>query len=794
MGFTHVELMPVTEYPFDGSWGYQPIGLFAPTSRFGTPRRLSRLRRSRARRRSRRDRRLGAGTFSDRRARARAASTARISTSTPTRGKASIPTGTRTIYNHGRREVANFLIASALFWLRRVPHRRAARRRGRLDALPRLQPQSRASGCPTQFGGNENLEAIAFLRRIERSRVRRNSASDDDRRRVDGVADGVAAGRCRRARLRLQVEHGLDARHARVTSPTIRSTGNTTMNELTFGLLYALSENFILPLSHDEVVHGKGSLLGKMPGDRWQQLREPAHCSSRFMYAHPGKKLLFMGGRVRAGERVESRRALDWQLDSRSAVTPACGAGARPQSRSTAALPALHDLDCEAGRLRWIDYTRSTRTRVIAFARSRRERDAARASSSCNVTPGCVTTTASACRRRASTAKRSTPTRRTTAGATSATAAASQAEPIAAHGHDWSIALTLPPLATMIFEGWRRDRNGRPVDARAGAGRGARSRSARRGTAAASTSRCSRRTPRSVELCLFDARGRRETRAHRAARVHRRSLARLSARRVGPACSTATACTARTTRCTATASTTTSCCSIRTPSALPARCVGATRTSATASASRAATSRSTGATTPPAMPKCVVVDTAFTWGERPAAAHCAGTRLVIYEMHVRGFTMRHPDVPPAAARHVRRPLVAARRSSTSRSSASRRSSCCRCTPSSTTGILVEQQLRNYWGYNTLAFFAPDPRYCAGDGLDEFKTMVKRLHDAGIEVHPRRRLQPHRRGQRTRARRSRSAASTTSRTTASCRATSGTTSTSPAAATRSDSSIRACCSW
>ena len=141
----------------------------------------------------------------------------------------------------------------------------------------------------------------------QRDRLRRLPRRADVRRGVDGVADGVAADRRRRARLRLQVGHGVDARHPRATSRDDPIHRRYHHDELTFRMVYAFTENFVLPLSHDEVVHGKGSLLAKMPGDRWQQLRQPARCSSATSTRQPGKKLLFMGAELAQDDGVEPR-------------------------------------------------------------------------------------------------------------------------------------------------------------------------------------------------------------------------------------------------------------------------------------------------------------------------------------------------------------------------------------------------------------------------------------------------------------------------------------------------------
>ena len=313
------------------------------------------------------------------------------------------------------------------------------------------------------------------------------------------------------------------------------------------------------------------------------------------------------------------------------------------------------------------------------------------------------------------------------------------------------------------------------------------------GTAWAPISPCSPRMPTRIDLCLFDPAGRREIARYHAARMHRRGLARLSAGRAAPGCSTAIAPMAPTSRSTAIASTRTSCCSILTRADLPAslRWSDALFGYRVEFAARRSLLR-------PARQRAGDAEgrghrRQFQLGRRPPAA----TSLVGHG-DLRGACARADHAArrmcarTSAAPSPRSPIRAS--SIICAGSASPRSSCCRSTPSCRTASCCRRGLRNYWGYNTLGFFAAEPRYLVG----RFRRRdARRGAPPACGRHrgdPRRRLQPHRRGQRDSVRRCRSAASTTRAITGSCRTIRATTSTTPAPATRSTCRIRACCRW
>ena len=310
LGFTHIELLPITEHPLDASWGYQPTGLFAPTARFGEP--------------------AGFARFVDR---AHAAGigvildwvpahfpvdphglgwfdgTALYEHADPRRGFH--PDWHTAIYNFGRTEVASFLINSALFWLERF-HVDGLR----VDAVASMLylDYSRQPGgwVPNEEGGNENFEAIAFLRRMNAAAYGKNSGIvtiAEESTAWPGVSQPVHAGG-----LGFGFKWNMGFMH-----DTLRYLGREAVHrkhhhdDITFGLLYAFSENFVLPLSHDEVVHGKGSLLRKMAGDDWQKFAT-LRAYYAFLWGYPGKKLLFMGQEFAPWEEWGEARGLDWHL------------------------------------------------------------------------------------------------------------------------------------------------------------------------------------------------------------------------------------------------------------------------------------------------------------------------------------------------------------------------------------------------------------------------------------------------------------------------------------------------
>ncbi|MDO5756483.1 MAG: 1,4-alpha-glucan branching protein GlgB [Rhodobacterales bacterium] len=350
MGFTHIEFLPLSEHPFTGSWGYQPIGMFAPTSRHGSPEEFARL--------VDRLHNAGVGVIvdwvpahfpSDRHGLVRFDGTALYEHEDPRLGFHR--DWNTLIYNFGRTEVANFLRASALYWLREF-HVDALR----VDAVASMLylDYSRNPGewVPNRFGGRENLDAVEFLRGTNSAVSARTPGAlmiAEESTAWPGVSRPVE-------------EDGLgfdfkwnmgwmhDTLEYMQTDPIHRKYHHSQM---TFGLHYAFTENFILPISHDEVVHGKKSLLSKMPGDRWQQFAN-LRAYLGFMWTHPGKKLLFMGCEFGQEREWNHDMSLDWHL-----LDDPAHAGlqnlVRDLNRVYREIPALHARDCAPEGFEWID-------------------------------------------------------------------------------------------------------------------------------------------------------------------------------------------------------------------------------------------------------------------------------------------------------------------------------------------------------------------------------------------------------------------------------------------------------
>jgi len=363
LGFTHVEFMPLTEHPFYGSWGYQTTGYFAPTARYGTPQDLMYL--------------InylhvnGVGVILD-----------WVPSHFPSdehglcyfdgthlyehadMRKGFHPDWNSYIFNYGRHEVRSFLLSSALFWLDRY-HVDGIR----VDAVASMlyldYGRKDSEWIPNEHGGRENLEAIVFLRKL-------NEAVYRDHPDVQTIAEeSTAWPMVSRPNYLGGLGFGLkwnmgwmhDTLQYFSKPPLFRKYHQ---DQLTFSIWYAFTENFMLPLSHDEVVHGKGTLIGRMPGDDWQQFAN-LRLLFGYMWAHPGKKLLFMGGEFGQRREWQHEESLEWHV-----LEFAGHAGAQRwvQDLNAAyrAEPALHELDCSAEGFEWID-TNDRENSTLSFIR-----------------------------------------------------------------------------------------------------------------------------------------------------------------------------------------------------------------------------------------------------------------------------------------------------------------------------------------------------------------------------------------------------------------------------------------
>jgi 1,4-alpha-glucan branching enzyme len=351
------------EHPYSGSWGYQVTGYFAPTSRFGNPDEfrafVDRLHAQ------------GIGVIldwvpahfpRDEWALARFDGTALYEHEDPRRG--AHPDWGTLVFNFGRNEVRNFLLSNALYWLRE--HHADGLRVDAVASMLYLD-YSRKQGewIPNQFGGNEDLDAVEFLKQMNEMVYAREPgiiSAAEESTAWPGVSRPVYLGG-----LGFGFKWNMGWMHDTLDyfarDPIYRRFHH---HQLTFSLMYAFSENFVLPLSHDEVVHGKGSLIDKMPGDRWQKMANLRSLYA-YMWAHPGKKLLFMGGELAQWREWDAEGSIDWHLleerDHQGVQSLV-----RDLNRLYRETPALWENDHDPSGFRWLEPNDASRN-VLAFAR-----------------------------------------------------------------------------------------------------------------------------------------------------------------------------------------------------------------------------------------------------------------------------------------------------------------------------------------------------------------------------------------------------------------------------------------
>ncbi|MBM3728381.1 MAG: 1,4-alpha-glucan branching protein GlgB [Acidobacteria bacterium] len=446
MGFTHVELLPITEHPYSGSWGYQVTGFFAPTARFGPPAEFKRF--------VDRFHQAGIGIIldwvpghfpKDAHGLALFDGTALYEHADPRQGE-HLDWGTL-IFNYGRNEVRTFLLASALFWLREY-HLDGLR----VDAVASMLylDYSRQPGqwIPNKHGGRENLDAISFLRRFNElaHEVPGVMTIAEESTSFPLTSRPVYLGG-----LGFTMKWNMGWMHDMFAyfklDPVHRKHGH---QHITFSLWYAFNENYVLPISHDEVVHMKGSLIERMPGDEWQRFAN-TRAFLAYMFTHPGKKLLFMGCEFGQYEEWNHEGTLRWFL-MQYGFHAGLRALVRELNRLHRAEPAFHQVDFEPAGFEWIDF-RDLDASVIAFIRRGRD-PLEQIVVVCNFTP----VPRYDYRIGMPAPGRYLPLLNTDEdrfGGSNIQVAASVTEDVPSHGRPSSIALTLPPLAVLAFK-WLR--------------------------------------------------------------------------------------------------------------------------------------------------------------------------------------------------------------------------------------------------------------------------------------------------------------------------------------------------
>jgi len=380
MGFTHVELLPVMEHPFGGSWGYQPLGQFAPSARMGPPQDFARL--------VERFHQAGIGVIldwvpahfpTDAHGLAQFDGTALYEHADPKEGFHR--DWNTLIYNLGRNEVRGFLIGSALHWLEHY-HVDGLRVDAVASMLYRDYSRPQGEWVPNKYGGRENLESIAFLQELSVVVAERCPGAvliAEESTAFPGVTRPASEGG-----LGFTYKWNMgwmhDTLHYIQEQPMYRRWHH---DEITFGLVYAFSEKFVLPLSHDEVVHGKKSLLGRMPGDHWQRFAN-LRAYYAFMWTHPGKKLIFMGCEFGQEREWNHDRGLDWYL-----LDNPMHVGVQRMlcdlNHLYRDVPALHARDCSPDGFAWTVMDDREQS-VFAFSRFGAEGDAP-VLVVCNLTP-----------------------------------------------------------------------------------------------------------------------------------------------------------------------------------------------------------------------------------------------------------------------------------------------------------------------------------------------------------------------------------------------------------------------
>jgi 1,4-alpha-glucan branching enzyme len=445
MGFTHVEFLPIMEHPFYASWGYQATGYFAPTSRYGTPQDFMYLVDTLHQQ--------GIGVIldwvpshfpTDEHGPGFFDGTHLYEHADPQKGIH--PDWNSFIFNYGRSEVRSFLISSALFWLDKYQADGL-----RLDAVASMLylDYSRTNGkwIPNKYGGRENLEAIEFLRRFNEEVYKQHP--DIQTMAEESTAWPMVSRPTYVGGLGFGAKWDMGWMHDTLVyitrDPIYRKYHH---NQLTFRMLYAFTENFVLPLSHDEVVHGKGALLSKMPGDTWQKFAN-LRLLLGYMYGQPGKKLLFMGGEFGQWREWNHDESLEWHL-----LDYAPHAGLQRWVENLNHLyrsePSLYELDFSAAGFEWVDCNDSDQN-VISFLRKGRSADDV-VLVVCNFTPVTRFNYKVGVPRGGFWKELLNGDAKEYGGSGHGNLGGIEAAPVSFHGRPYSLDMTLPPLATVFFK------------------------------------------------------------------------------------------------------------------------------------------------------------------------------------------------------------------------------------------------------------------------------------------------------------------------------------------------------
>jgi 1,4-alpha-glucan branching enzyme len=444
MGFTHIEFMPVMEHPFYGSWGYQVTGYFAPTSRYGTPQDFMYLVDYLHRR--------GIGVIldwvpshfpTDEHGLAYFDGTHLYEHADPRKGFH--PEWNSSIFNYGRAEVRNFLASNALFWLETY-HVDGLR----VDAVASMlyldYARKQGEWIPNKFGGHENLEAVEFLKNLNLAVYRDHP--DTQTIAEESTAWPMVSRPTYLGGLGFGFKWNMGWMHDTLkyfqTDPIYRKYNH---NALTFSLWYAFTENFVLPLSHDEVVHGKGSLIGKMNGDEWQQFAN-LRLLLGYMWSHVGKKLLFMGGELGQRREWQHEESLEWHV-----LQYPLHAGVRQWLRDLNAFykqtPAMYQRDFTPDGFEWVDCNDSENS-TLAFLRKGYSPDDM-VLVICNFTPVPRDNYRIGVPRGGPWRERLNSDARDYGGGGIGNFGVVDSSPLPSHGRNHSLTLRLPPLATLIL-------------------------------------------------------------------------------------------------------------------------------------------------------------------------------------------------------------------------------------------------------------------------------------------------------------------------------------------------------